>query len=258
MSVGRQAVEKNKNDAWAIHAVAHVLEMTNGVDEGERWLRASESDWVSSNLAVHIWWHLALYYCDQQRWDSGALDLYDARIRRPASTVVMELLDASSLLWRLNLYDVDIGDRWLGLSDAWESRVDEAWYVFNDMHAMMAFAGARRFDLAQRLVAALTTVADARSENGLVTRAIGRRPRTRPPGRRYRPRRRARPGAACVRWPRAAPRPRTGRRHRIRAPRGRPGRRAAAPNAPDKSSRHAKNPLCSRVVRPGGACPGGR
>jgi tetratricopeptide (TPR) repeat protein len=172
LMVGRRAVEKCKKDAWALHAVAHVLEMTNRIDEGEQWLLSHESDWVDSNLAVHVWWHLALYYCDQQRWDR-VLDLYDARIRRPASTMIMELLDASSLLWRLNLYDADVGDRWQSLSDAWEPRIDEAWYAFNDMHAMMAFAGARRFDLAQRLITALTVAAGAGNENGLMTRTIG-------------------------------------------------------------------------------------
>src|ERR1700736_618475 len=144
LDVGRWAVERDKNDAWAIHAVAHVFEMTNRVDEGEQWLLTRASDWLHGNLAVHVWWHLALYYCDQQRWDR-VLELYDTRIRRPAATVVMELLDASALLWRLEVYGVDVGDRWQSLADAWEPRSDEAWYAFNDMHAMMAFAGAGRF-----------------------------------------------------------------------------------------------------------------
>jgi tetratricopeptide (TPR) repeat protein len=172
LDVGRRAVGRDKNDAWAVHAVAHVFEMTNRVDEGEQWLMSSANDWVDSNLAVHIWWHLALYYCDQQRWDR-LLELYDTRIRRPASTVVMEQLDASALLWRLTLYDVDVGNRWHSLADAWEPRIEEAWYAFNDMHAMMAFSGAGRFDLAQRLIAVLRATAALRTENGAVTRGIG-------------------------------------------------------------------------------------
>lgn len=172
LDVGRRAVEVHKNDSWAIHAVAHVLEMTNCITEGEEWLVSRESDWADGSLAVHIWWHLALYYCDRERWDR-ALELYDTRIRRPASSVVMELLDATALLWRLELYDAGVGDRWQSLANAWEPRIDEAWYAFNDMHAMMAFAGAGRFDLAQRLVDVLEATADARTENGAVTRTVG-------------------------------------------------------------------------------------
>jgi tetratricopeptide (TPR) repeat protein len=172
LQVGRRAVEREKNDAWAIHAVAHVFEMTNRVNEGEQWLLTRASDWTGSNLAVHVGWHLALYDCDQQRWDR-VLDLYDTRIRRPASTVVMELLDASALLWRLKVYGVDVGTRWQSLADAWEPRVGEAWYAFNDMHAMMAFAGAGRFELAQRLIGVLERTATTHTENGTVTRAIG-------------------------------------------------------------------------------------
>jgi tetratricopeptide (TPR) repeat protein len=172
LEVGRRAVERYKNNAWATHAVAHIFEMTNRVDEGEQWLVTRASDWVNSTLAVHLWWHLALYYCDQQRWD-GALELFDLRIRRPNSTVVMELLDASALLWRLKLYGVEVGDRWQSLAEAWEPRIDEAWYAFNDMHAMMTFAGARRFDLAQRLIHVLQATSAMPTDNGMVTRTIG-------------------------------------------------------------------------------------
>jgi tetratricopeptide (TPR) repeat protein len=172
LEVGRRAVERHKNNAWATHAVAHIFEMTNRVDEGEQWLVTRESDWVDSTLAVHLWWHLALYYCDQQRWDC-ALELFDLRIRRPNSTVLMELLDASALLWRLKLYGVEVGDRWQSLAEAWEPRIDEAWYAFNDMHAMMTFAGARRFDLAQQLIQVLQTTAAMPTDNGVVTRTIG-------------------------------------------------------------------------------------
>jgi hypothetical protein len=87
--------------------------------------------------------------------------------------MVMELLDASALLWRLKLYGVDVGNRRQRLADVWESRIGEAWYAFNDMHAMMAFAGAGRFDLARRLIGVLKSTAATHTENGTVTRTIG-------------------------------------------------------------------------------------
>jgi hypothetical protein len=41
------------------------------------------------------------------------------------------------------------------------------------MHAMMAFAGAGRFDLAQRLIAVLRATAAEQTDNGAMTRAVG-------------------------------------------------------------------------------------
>jgi tetratricopeptide (TPR) repeat protein len=172
LEAGQRAVAGDPNDAWAIHAVAHVHEMTNEVDLGEQWLAAQARGCCGSTLAVHLAWHRALYHYDARRWER-VLEQYDRKVRRPAPCAVMELLDATSLLWRLALQDVDVGDRWQPLAEAWEARIDDAWYAFNDMHAMMAFAGAGRGDLAGRLIAVLSATARMDGENAAVTRAIG-------------------------------------------------------------------------------------
>jgi hypothetical protein len=57
------------------------------------------------------------------------------------------MLDASALLWRLMLDGVDTGDRFPTLADAWLPKVlGDPWYAFNDLHAVLAFAGAGRHD----------------------------------------------------------------------------------------------------------------
>jgi tetratricopeptide (TPR) repeat protein len=170
---GRRAVASDRRDAWAIHAVAHVMEMTNRVDDGQQWLATRAQDWSPDNfLSVHNWWHLALYYFDQQRWDE-VLEIYDTRVRGSDSTVILDLLDASALLWRLKLHEVDVGNRWQRMAEVWEPRIDDAWYSFNDTHAMMAFAGAGRRDLAERLLAVMQRSATASTDNGTMTRTVG-------------------------------------------------------------------------------------
>ena len=54
----------------------------------------------------------------------------------------MNLADASSLLWRLQLRGVDVGERWSALAQRW--RAQGAWgtSAFFDMHAAMVFAAA--------------------------------------------------------------------------------------------------------------------
>jgi tetratricopeptide (TPR) repeat protein len=170
---GRRAVESDRRDAWAIHAVAHVMEMTGRVDDGQRWLSTRSDDWSTDNfLAVHNWWHLALYYVDQQRWNE-VLEIYDARVRASDSSVIMDMLDASSLLWRLKLHGVEIGNRWQRMAEVWEPRVDDGWYSFNDTHAMMAFAGAGRRDLSRHLLQTMEASAARPGDNGAMTRAVG-------------------------------------------------------------------------------------
>jgi hypothetical protein len=170
---GREAVRRDARDAWGAHAVAHVLEMTNRIDDGVGWLTSTAQGWSTDNLfAVHNWWHLALYYFDRQQWDQ-VLRLYDERIHPSASASIMDMLDASSLLWRLMLHGVDVGRRWQRVAEAWEPRIDDAWYAFNDSHAMMAFAGAVRDDLAQRLLSIMERTARFDSDNGAMTRSVG-------------------------------------------------------------------------------------
>jgi hypothetical protein len=170
---GQRAVASDPRDAWAIHAVAHVLEMTNRIADGQEWLATRAENWSPNNFfAVHNWWHLALYYFDEQRWDR-VLELYDTRVRGADSTVIMDMIDASALLWRLKLHEVDVGDRWQRMADAWEPRIEDAWYSFNDTHAMMALAGAGRVNLAQRLLAVMERSAQLATENGMMTRSVG-------------------------------------------------------------------------------------
>ena len=58
------------------------------------------------------------------------------------SQVVLELIDATAMLWRLHLRGVDVGERWAPVADDWEAVGGAGIYAFNDWHAGMAFVGA--------------------------------------------------------------------------------------------------------------------
>ena len=148
------AVEQNPRDIWAIHAAVHVHEMQGRFAEGIDFLSARLDDWASGSLlTVHSWWHYALYALEAGD-TATALRIYDAVLHHKDSTgFVMELLDAASLLWRFLLADLDQEARWQTLADAWAAREDPPFYAFNDVHAVMAFAGAGRLDTADEFVA---------------------------------------------------------------------------------------------------------
>jgi hypothetical protein len=159
--VGLGAVAANPDDVWAIHAVVHTYEMQGRVDDGLRFLLGRQDDWGTGNLfTVHNWWHLALYQLEAGN-PAAALEIYDAQLHHAESAgVPLEMVDASALLWRFLLDDTATGDRWANLAGAWAGRLqDEPWYAFNDLHGVMALAGAGRLDDARAAVARLDAYA---------------------------------------------------------------------------------------------------
>ncbi len=176
LDAGRAAVAANPDDVWAIHAVVHTYEMQGRVDEGIAFLRSDETSWEAGNLfTVHNWWHLALYEMEAGR-PERALAIYDAEVHHAASLgVPIEMLDASALLWRLRLDDADTGGRFGPLADAWAPKGSGApWYVFNDLHAVMAAAGADRLDDAGAIVDRLGAwLPGATGSNAAMTAEIG-------------------------------------------------------------------------------------
>lgn len=178
-AAGCYAVEANPDDVWGVHAVAHTYEMRGRVDDGIRFLTGRQADWGDANfLAVHNWWHLALYLLEAGR-PADALAIYDTRVHNTDSQgVLLEMIDASAMLWRLFIDGVDTGDRFATLADAWAGPAGaEPWYAFNDVHAVMALAGAGRtaearavIDRLARLTAGPATPA---ASNQAMTAAVG-------------------------------------------------------------------------------------
>jgi tetratricopeptide (TPR) repeat protein len=173
-AAGREAVGRNRDDVWAIHAVAHVMEMQGRARDGIDWLAGREGDWSAADnlFAIHNGWHLALFHLEAGEHDK-VLALYDQRIRAGNSTVALDLVDASAMLWRLHLRGVDVGGRWDEIADAWQPSIDGGWYAFNDVHAMMSFVASGRERDADRLLAAMAKRAENGVTNAELTREAG-------------------------------------------------------------------------------------
>jgi tetratricopeptide (TPR) repeat protein len=170
---GRRALDLNPRDPWAVHAVAHVMEMQGRLGDGIAWLRGRVGDWAEGNaFAYHNWWHLALYHLELGEHDR-ALELYDARIRPAQTSVALEMVDASALLWRLKLRGVDVGDRWRPLADAWQPLAQDGFYAFNDVHAVMALVGAGRWTDFATVLRSLDLAAAGTGTNGMMSREVG-------------------------------------------------------------------------------------
>jgi tetratricopeptide (TPR) repeat protein len=171
---GRQGVELEPRDGWAQHAVAHVMEMQCRPIEGIEWMRGNMENWSrDSFFQVHNWWHLALYHLELSETDE-VLALFDGPIHGPRSTLILDMIDASALLWRLHLLDIDTSPRWQSVADGWMPLAEAANYAFNDVHAVMAFVGADRADAVQRALDAQQAAMMRDDDNAAFTREVGR------------------------------------------------------------------------------------
>jgi tetratricopeptide (TPR) repeat protein len=175
---GEEAIEAEPSDAWAAHAVAHVHEMRGDTEAGMGWLEGTSEGWSTEcGFAYHNWWHLALLHLDRQDY-KAVLKLFDTRIWPEESNLVLQMIDATAMLWRLHLEGADTGDRFPRLARAWERTINDGVYAFNDLHAMMAFIGAGRMSDAERMLETMRRSAHGHSapgwgDNAEMTRAVG-------------------------------------------------------------------------------------
>lgn len=171
---GRHALELEPDDCWAQHAVAHVLEMQARQAEGIAFMEERKEHWAQpdNGFAFHNWWHTALYNLDQGNVER-ALAIYDAGIRPEPAEVRLMMLDAVALLWRMHLRGIDVGRRWDELAAAYQRGDEDGFYVFNDMHAMMAFVATGKTEQAGSLLRAAEASTNADNTNSKMAREVG-------------------------------------------------------------------------------------
>ena len=147
---GRQAVERNPGDLWAIHSVAHVLEMQARSAEGVDFLSVSRDQWKAKNgFKAHVWWHAALFLIAQGKYDR-VLALYDDEMCSVNSESYVDVSNQAALLKRLAIGGVDVGNRWHALSEHAEKRIHEHMLPFRDAHFGLALAADGKLEAARR------------------------------------------------------------------------------------------------------------
>lgn len=155
--MGRKGIELAPDDAWGLHAVAHVYDMTARAGEGLKWLEGREGSWAHcNNFRYHVWWHKALMHLDMGKFDE-ALDLYDRDIRADKTDDYRDIANAASLLSRLDLEGIDVGQRWSELADLSEGRATDGCLAFADLHYMLSLCGGERQEAAAGLISRMAT-----------------------------------------------------------------------------------------------------
>lgn len=163
--VGREALAIAPIDPWGAHAVAHVLHTRGAPRDGIAWLDEQRACLEgANNFGAHVAWHRALMTIADGRAEE-ALALYDERVLLVGSPDYRDLVNAATLLYRLERAGADVGERWETIAELAIARLGDHGSAFADVHCVLALAGAGRLGDARRFVASMR--ARAAIERGL-------------------------------------------------------------------------------------------
>jgi hypothetical protein len=176
---GRRALAIDPRAPWAVHAVAHVMDMQGRFDDGAAWLRHHQPAWAEGNgLAAHLWWHTALFRVEGLDI-AGTLRVVDGHLSGEHLQIGLQRVDAASLLWRLHLLGADVTERCRALGNAWctTEQHTPGHYAFNDVHVLMALLAGGDVARAEHHIARSAERAmssdDAKRDNHLMAREVG-------------------------------------------------------------------------------------
>lgn len=144
-AAARRAIALRRKEPWAHHALAHVMLTQGRINEGHAFLQDVSGTWqgLNSFMVTHNWWHQALFALELDRHEE-VLALYDREVWGVAKDYTQDQINAVSLLARLELAGVDVGDRWQDVGSHLAQRTADQVLPFLDMQYLYGLARAGR------------------------------------------------------------------------------------------------------------------
>ncbi|KAM6214683.1 tetratricopeptide repeat protein 38 [Rhynchocyon petersi] len=165
--LAKEALSIEPKDAWSVHTMAHIHEMKAEIKEGVEFMQRSEPNWKDSDmLACHNYWHWALYLIEKGDYEA-ALSIYDNHIlpSLQASATMLDMVDSCSMLYRLQLEGVPVGERWKDVLPVTRKHSRDHILLFNDAHFLMASLGARDMGITEELLSGLQEASESPGDN---------------------------------------------------------------------------------------------
>lgn len=160
--LAERALDFHPGNGAAAHSLTHLHYESGDHAGGVRFLQ----DWLTgydprSPYASHFSWHRALHHLALDDVAS-AWESYEASMRPSVSDAATTLADASSLLWRVELYGLGSGgERWTEVNGLAARRGAQPGFPFRDVHVGLAHAGAGDATALAGLVESLRRLAAA-------------------------------------------------------------------------------------------------
>lgn len=149
------ALRLTRKEPWAQHALAHIALSRGSIDQGSAFLDDVQDSWTGLNsfMLGHLWWHQALFGLSQGRFDR-VLDIYDRVCCGIDKSYSQDQIGAVSLLARIELAGIDVGNRWQDLALWLETRAEDTVQPFLSLQYLYGLARAGRPE-AEILLAAI-------------------------------------------------------------------------------------------------------
>jgi len=151
----RRALDLKHKEPWAQHALAHVMLGTGRVREGERFMAEASRTWVDLNsfMYTHNWWHKALFSLSLGD-EAAVFDAYDRHVWGLEKAYSQDQVGAVSLLARMEIAGLDVGERWQDVADFLRVRTNDTLQPFLSIQYLYGLARAGRGE-ADHLMAAI-------------------------------------------------------------------------------------------------------
>ena len=149
LPLAERAIALNPRDAWAVHAVAHVLyergENARGIEALPPRIHPCDHLGYFKN---HLLWHLALMHLAEGRYHRVG-KLFESVFGGIPITVGSDLQDSVALAWRLDLYGQPDPGRWKHLGVSARGWLEMPLLLFHDLHVGMALAASGDWSAAE-------------------------------------------------------------------------------------------------------------
>jgi hypothetical protein len=158
----RTALDLRRKEPWAQHALAHVMLTRGQIDPGASFLESMQDTWVGLNsfMVTHLWWHLALFYLSQGRHER-VVEIYDRCCWGVAKDYSQDQVGAVSLLARMEIAGIDVGERWQDVAGYLVARSHDTVQPFLTMQYLYGLARAGRLEAEVLLQSVRQTAAHA-------------------------------------------------------------------------------------------------
>jgi tetratricopeptide (TPR) repeat protein len=153
--LAEEAIVRQPEDAWSIHALAHALYESAAFDAGIARLPGTIEACRGLNwFQNHLWWHVALMHLSRGEYVRVS-EMSRQRFEQAPSVIAGDLHDSISLLWRLELTGHPPGDRWQPFTAIARDRMTRTGLLFHVAHVAMALAGGGDWTSAEKHLALL-------------------------------------------------------------------------------------------------------
>lgn len=172
-AAARRALSLKTKEPWAQHALAHVMLSSGRTREGVEFLGEASRTWVELNsfMYTHNWWHKALFHIslgDEQ----AVFDAYDNHVWGIEPDYSQDQVGAVSLLARMEVAGMDVGNRWEDVAAHLKSRARDTLQPFLTLQYLYGLARAERAEADELMAAIEERAASATGFDTVVWREV--------------------------------------------------------------------------------------